>query len=234
MGPNRATSRPNVGWHECGIPSTSSRATTRHPEGRPSEVSGGYGAMLPSGCRAVGLRQADGMPHQRPACKVKDPTSRRAYRQERHQSPRSTNNPYPRPHQTPVLRGLPEPKMSRTALRSNSAHPERYQLRPAPPAAEDFVQRVCSERRTDAGASAQVRHPAIADLVALPVGPPQVGRFVIADPAGLVQVTLIPSRLAPGPQGSEIQSCPQSAGMAIMRVRTMGRNRAGGEATAAH
>jgi hypothetical protein len=46
----------------CGIPSTSPRATTRHPGRRPGRIGGGWHRMLRPGCRAVGLRQVDGMP----------------------------------------------------------------------------------------------------------------------------------------------------------------------------
>jgi hypothetical protein len=50
-------------WAGCGIPSTSPRATTRHPGRRPGRIAGGWHRMLRPGCRAAGLRQVDGMPH---------------------------------------------------------------------------------------------------------------------------------------------------------------------------
>lgn len=53
----------------CGIPSTSRRATTRHPGGRARRRRYQLHRGLPPGCRAVGLCQVDGMPHVR-VCKI--------------------------------------------------------------------------------------------------------------------------------------------------------------------
>lgn len=53
-----------VGWTGCGIPSTSPRATTRRPGGRATRRHHRSRRGLPPGRRVVGLRQADGMPHQ--------------------------------------------------------------------------------------------------------------------------------------------------------------------------
>jgi hypothetical protein len=40
------------------------RATTRQPRGRARQRTQQFRRGLPLGCRAVGLRQADGMPHE--------------------------------------------------------------------------------------------------------------------------------------------------------------------------
>ena len=63
IGRTRAA-RPRCEVARCAIPSTSPRATPRHPEGSPGGGSRRYRRMLPSGCRAVGLRQVDGTPHE--------------------------------------------------------------------------------------------------------------------------------------------------------------------------
>jgi hypothetical protein len=57
------TGAAEPGWAGCGIPSISLRATTRHPEGRARQRTRRFRRGLPSGRRAVGLRQIDGRPH---------------------------------------------------------------------------------------------------------------------------------------------------------------------------
>jgi hypothetical protein len=52
-----------VGRAGCGIPSTSTRATTRGPERRLGNESDRRAGWLRPGPRAVGLRQVDGIPH---------------------------------------------------------------------------------------------------------------------------------------------------------------------------
>jgi len=45
-------------------PSTSPRTTMRHPGRRLGKFDDGSPGLLRPGCRAVGLRQVDGMPHE--------------------------------------------------------------------------------------------------------------------------------------------------------------------------
>ena len=47
----------------CAIPSTSQRATTRQPGARATRRTHRFHRGLPPGCRAVGLCQIDGIPH---------------------------------------------------------------------------------------------------------------------------------------------------------------------------
>jgi hypothetical protein len=57
-------------WAGCGSPSTSRRATTRRPGGKPGKFGLWLGRRLPPGHRVVGLRQVDGMPHEPPPYKI--------------------------------------------------------------------------------------------------------------------------------------------------------------------
>jgi hypothetical protein len=62
-GQHKRQARHGVGRVGCGIPSTSPRATTRCPGGKPGKLGRWRGGMLPPGHRMVGLCQAAGMPH---------------------------------------------------------------------------------------------------------------------------------------------------------------------------
>ena len=48
----------------CGIPSTSPRATTRHPGRRLGRIGGGWSGCCARGAAGSGLHQVDGMPHE--------------------------------------------------------------------------------------------------------------------------------------------------------------------------
>ena len=58
----------------CGIPPASPRATTQHPRGRATRCTHRFRRGLPLGRRVVGLRQADGMPHEPQRARSVDPT----------------------------------------------------------------------------------------------------------------------------------------------------------------
>jgi hypothetical protein len=111
----------------CGIPPASPRATTQHPRGRATRCTHRFRRGLPLGRRVVGLRQADGMPHEPQRARSVDPTVSLGPGQETPDQELGARRPYIQPvgpvnEERPGLHQLVDQRL-RTTMTSSDPNP---------------------------------------------------------------------------------------------------------------